>query len=115
MTATRPEGLGMTDKKTLMRGGFEAQRTAGMNVDWFTWQIAWHDALFQVHDIAGDALLSASKPAVTMGGRESIIEAIEGAIRDVGRGADTYMAAMLAADKMLAAAPAAPAQSEVAP
>jgi hypothetical protein len=112
MTApTHPEGLNMTDKKTLMRGGFEAQRKAGMNVDWFTWQIAWHDALFQVHDIAGDALLSASKPAAPMGDRESIIEAIEGAIRDVGRGADTYMAAMLAADKMLAAFPAAPAQS----
>jgi hypothetical protein len=32
-----------------------------MSVDWFTWQIAWHDALFTVHDIAGDAL--ARQPA----------------------------------------------------
>jgi hypothetical protein len=45
----------MTDKKTQTREGFEAQRKAGMNVDWFTWQIAWHDALFTVHDIAGDS------------------------------------------------------------
>jgi hypothetical protein len=51
------------DQKTQMREGFEEQRKVGMNVDWFTWQIAWHDALFQVHDIAGDELLSASKPA----------------------------------------------------
>lgn len=28
-----------------MRRGFEAQRKAGINVDWFTWQIAWHDAV----------------------------------------------------------------------
>lgn len=27
-----------------MREGFEAQRRSGVNVDWFTWQIAWHDA-----------------------------------------------------------------------
>lgn len=51
----------MTDQKTQMREGFEAQRKAGMSVDWFTWQIAWHDALFTVHDIAGDTL--ARQPA----------------------------------------------------
>lgn len=28
-----------------MRKGFEDQRKAGINVDWFTWQIAWHDAV----------------------------------------------------------------------
>jgi hypothetical protein len=28
------------------REGFEQQRKAGINVDWFTWQIAWHDAMF---------------------------------------------------------------------
>jgi hypothetical protein len=28
------------------REGFEQQREAGINVDWFTWQIAWHDAMF---------------------------------------------------------------------
>lgn len=30
--------------KTEMQKGFEAQRAAGINVDWFTWQIAWTDA-----------------------------------------------------------------------
>ena len=29
-----------------MREGFEQQRKAGVNVDWFTWQIAWNDAFF---------------------------------------------------------------------
>jgi hypothetical protein len=28
-----------------MKEGFDAQRQAGINVDWFTWQIAWQDAL----------------------------------------------------------------------
>ena len=41
-------------KQTAMRDGFEQQRKAGLNVDWFTWQIAWHDALFTQCDIAGD-------------------------------------------------------------
>jgi hypothetical protein len=26
-----------------MREGFNAQRKDGVNVDWFTWQIAWFD------------------------------------------------------------------------
>lgn len=54
----------MMDQKTQMREGFEAQRKAGMNVDWFTWQIAWHDALFTVHDIAGDAALARQPAAI---------------------------------------------------
>jgi hypothetical protein len=32
------------------REGFEQQRKAGINVDWFTWQIAWHDAMFTQAD-----------------------------------------------------------------
>jgi hypothetical protein len=40
-------------KQTRMREGFESQRKAGMNVDWFRWQIAWHDAMFTELDIAG--------------------------------------------------------------
>jgi len=31
------------EKQESMREGFEAQRQAGVNVDWFTWQIAWND------------------------------------------------------------------------
>jgi hypothetical protein len=31
--------------KSEMQKGFEAQRAAGINVDWFTWQIAWNDAI----------------------------------------------------------------------
>ncbi|SMG09862.1 hypothetical protein SAMN06265784_101356 [Paraburkholderia susongensis] len=27
-----------------MRAGFEEQRARAINVDWFTWQIAWLDA-----------------------------------------------------------------------
>ncbi|MEI7296659.1 hypothetical protein WCQ02_31335 [Paraburkholderia tropica] len=27
-----------------MRKGFEEQRSRGINVDWFTWQIAWQAA-----------------------------------------------------------------------
>lgn len=34
------------------REGFEQQRKAGINVDWFTWQIAWHDAMFTQVDTA---------------------------------------------------------------
>ncbi|CAH2910713.1 MAG: hypothetical protein CPSOU_1838 [uncultured Paraburkholderia sp.] len=34
------------------REGFEQQRKAGINVDWFTWQIAWHDAMFTQVDCA---------------------------------------------------------------
>ncbi|MFP3799479.1 hypothetical protein [Paraburkholderia sp. SIMBA_027] len=30
----------------LMRQEFNAQRTRGVNVDWFTWQIAWNAAVF---------------------------------------------------------------------
>ena len=30
--------------KSEMQKGFEAQRAQGINVDWFTWQIAWLDA-----------------------------------------------------------------------
>lgn len=32
------------DQIAAMREGFEQQRKAGINVDWFTWQIAWADA-----------------------------------------------------------------------
>lgn len=58
----------LTDKKSSpMRDGFEQQRNAGVNVDWFTWQIAWHEALFTQCDIAGDAAPAApqqvAKPA----------------------------------------------------
>ena len=31
--------------KKSMKEGFEAQRKAGINVDWFTWQIAWQDCV----------------------------------------------------------------------
>ncbi|WP_250502790.1 hypothetical protein [Caballeronia sp. AZ7_KS35] len=41
-----------------MREGFEQQRKAGMNVDWFTWQIAWHDALFTQCDIPPSASIA---------------------------------------------------------
>lgn len=34
------------------REGFEQQRKVGINVDWFTWQIAWHDAMFTQVDSA---------------------------------------------------------------
>jgi len=33
------------DLDALKREGFAAQRRAGVNVDWFTWQIAWRDAI----------------------------------------------------------------------
>jgi hypothetical protein len=41
-----------TTKEPSAREGFEAQRRAGINVDWFTWQIAWHDAMFKLQDCA---------------------------------------------------------------
>jgi hypothetical protein len=34
------------------RAGFEQQRKVSINVDWFTWQIAWHDAMFTQVDCA---------------------------------------------------------------
>lgn len=61
------------DPKSKMREGFEAQRKAGMNVDWFTWQIAWHDALFTVHDIGGD---SPTAPAQSCGDAEQADEVV---------------------------------------
>jgi hypothetical protein len=49
----------MSDAKH-MRDGFEKVRKDGVNVDWFTWQIAWTDArLFSAKEVAhpptGDA------------------------------------------------------------
>lgn len=55
-------------KKTRMREGFEEQRKVGMNVDWFTWQIAWHDALFTELDIAGASQAARQPAAAALGG-----------------------------------------------
>ncbi|MBB5508101.1 hypothetical protein [Paraburkholderia atlantica] len=41
-----------TEAGASAREGFEEQRRAGINVDWFTWQIAWHDAMFKLKDCA---------------------------------------------------------------
>lgn len=40
----------MSDDISQCRKGFEDQRKAGISVDWFTWQIAWNDALFAASD-----------------------------------------------------------------
>lgn len=40
---------------TACREEFEQQRKAGQNVDWYTWQIAWHDAMFTHCDSAPKA------------------------------------------------------------
>lgn len=59
------------------RAGFEQQRKVGINVDWFTWQIAWHDAIFTQVDCAA----SPAAPAQPCGDAEQADEAVTDAER----------------------------------
>lgn len=49
------------ERAAACRSGFEEQRQAGINVDWFTWQIAWHDALFAEKDAAQPPAVEGTK------------------------------------------------------
>lgn len=37
-------GSSVISQNDQMHSGFEAQRARGVNVDWFTWQVAWYEA-----------------------------------------------------------------------
>lgn len=58
--------------KSEMQKGFEAQRASGINVDWFTWQIAWSDAraLLASEASAAVADTAGAKPVVFDGDSE---------------------------------------------